>query len=218
MLAEPPVTVAAESVVAHHGCVRPPATHGIMNASVSLRQMPVAAVTQRWSDPLTASQIPFEPGAFTTPVVDYEPPPLGITAHDRGAPQCPTPSPSALHRPARRPLRPVDRREEVPPPAAAAFADAALRRVLEVIDRRRPIAQLRPMLTPALLDMVFALTRSAGPDRAAVLRRVRLRVTTVEPSAAEVFATYTRGRRVRAIAGRIEVKEGRWRLVALQVG
>ena len=80
------------------------------------------------------------------------------------------------------------------------------------------------MLTPPLLDMVFALTRTAGPDKAAVLRRVRLRTAAVDdreprdPLAAEVFATYTRGQRVRAIAGRIEVKEGRWRVVALQVG
>jgi hypothetical protein len=73
------------------------------------------------------------------------------------------------------------------------------------------------MLTPALLDMVFALTHTAGPDKAAVLRRVRLRAA-AEPEAAEVFATYTRGHRVRAIAGRVEMKEGRWRLVALQVG
>jgi hypothetical protein len=36
--------------------------------------------------------------------------------------------------------------------------------------------------------------------------------------AAEVFATYTRGERVRAIAGRVEIKEGRWCLVALQIG
>ncbi|HEY5843911.1 MAG TPA: hypothetical protein VIU87_21045, partial [Mycobacterium sp.] len=46
-------------------------------------------------------------------------------------------------------LRPVDRRpaagqETTPPRAAAVFADAALPRVLEVIDRRRPITQLRP--------------------------------------------------------------------------
>jgi hypothetical protein len=111
-----------------------------------------------------------------------------------------------------------------PPPAAAAFADAVLRQVLEVIDRRRPIAQLRPMLTPPLLDMVFTLTRAAGADKAAVLRRVRLRTAAVDehqphqPTAAEVFAMYTRGQRVRAIAGRIEVTEGRWRMVALQVG
>jgi hypothetical protein len=114
-------------------------------------------------------------------------------------------------------LRPVEPAASVvaPPPAAAAFTDAALRRVLEVIDRRRPIAQLRPMLTPPVLDMVFTLTRSAAPDKAAVLRRVRLRGT---EAAAEVFATYTRGERVRAIAGRVEVKEGRWHLVALQIG
>ena len=128
-------------------------------------------------------------------------------------------------------LRPVDRvvAEPSPPRAAATFADAALRRVLEVIDRRRPMAQLKPMLTPPLLDMVFALTRTAGPDKAAVLRRVRLRTAAVddqephEPLAAEVFATYTRGRRVRAIAGRIEFqrcdqRSGRWRLVALHIG
>jgi hypothetical protein len=167
---------------------------------------------------LTASQNSFQPGAFTTPVVDYEPPPFDVTATGVDVPTCPTPSPAALHRPALRTLRPVSRVELAPPPAAAAFADAALRRVLEVIDRRRPIAQLRPMLTPPLLDMVFALSRSAGPDKAAVLRRVRLRATAAERTAAEVFATYTRGTRVRAIAGRIEIKAGQWRLVALQVG
>ena len=99
--------------------------------------------------------------------------------------ECPQ-SPAALHRSPRRLLRPVDRAaadaptphaasEVAPPPAAAIFADAALRRVLEVIDRRRPIAQLRPMLTPPLLDMVFALTRTAGPDKAAMLRRENLK-------------------------------------------
>lgn len=172
---------------------------------------------------MTTSQIPFAPGAFTTPVVDYEPPPFDAAGRPAskldaaGQAACPTPAPPAvLHRPPRRPLRPTERTELTPPPAAASFADAALRRVLEVIDRRRPIAQLRPMLTPALMDMVFTLTRGAGPDKAAVLQRVRLRAATVD--AAEVFATYSRGRRVRAIAGRIEVTEGRWRMVALQVG
>jgi hypothetical protein len=194
---------------------------------------------------LTASQIPFEPGAFTAPVVDYEPPPYDVMAGPPApalnvagspapalnvagspAPACPAPTPAALHRSSRRAPRPVERLpvQAVPPPEAAAFADAVLRRVLEVIDRRRPIAQLRPMLTPPLLDMVFTLTRSAGPAKAAVLRRVRLRTAALDddeprqPSAAEVFATYTRGQRVRAVAGRIEVAEGRWRMVALQIG
>jgi len=172
---------------------------------------------------LTASQIPFEPGAFTAPVVDYEPPPYDVMA---APPACPVPTPAALHRSSRRASRPVERLpvQTAPPPEAAAFADAVLRRVLEVIDRRRPIAQLRPMLTPPLLDMVFTLTRAAGPANAAVLRRVRLRTAALDddephqPTAAEVFATYTRGQRVRALAGRIEVAQGRWRMVALQIG
>jgi hypothetical protein len=167
---------------------------------------------------LTASQIPFEAGALTAPVVDYEPPPFDGAA----PPPCPAPTPAALHRQTRRTLRPLDR--VAAGPAAATFTDAALRRVLEVIDRRRPIAQLRPMLTPPLLDMVFTLARSAGTERAAVLRRVRLQAAAVDERdphqavAAEVFATYTRGRRVRAIAGRVEVADGRWRMVALQIG
>lgn len=182
---------------------------------------------------MTASQIPFEPGAFTAPVVDYEPPPFDVAIgpapsfDDAGGPApCPAPTPAALHRSARRGLRSVERvpAQAAPPPAAFTFADSALRRVLEVIDRRRPIAQLRPMLTPPLLDLVFTLARAAGPDKAAVLRRVRLRTAAVDehqphlPTAAEVFAMYTRGQRVRAIAGRIEVTDGRWRMVALQVG
>jgi hypothetical protein len=105
--------------------------------------------------------------------------------------------------------------ETLPPQAAVVFADAALRRVLEVIDRRRPIAQLRPLVAPALIDAVVALARSAH-TATATLRRVRLRM--VDSQAAEVFATYTRGQRVRAIAGRVELHRDRWRIVALQIG
>jgi hypothetical protein len=204
-----------------------------MDVSVPLRQTPHATLAERWRGPLTASPIPFEPGALTAPVIDYEPPPFDIAGRaaselnvaGRAAP-CPAPTSAALHRSPRRALRPVERAasDVAPPPAAAAFADAALRRVLEVIDRRRPIAQLRQMLTPPLLDTVFTLTRTAGRDKAAVLRRVRLRTAAVDgqdprqPMAAEVFATYTRGERVRAIAGRVEIKDGRWCLVALQIG
>ena len=171
---------------------------------------------------MTASRILFRTGALTAPVVDYEPPPLDAAI----APvPCQAPTPAGLHRRVRRPPWAVERVDaspppeasvvSPPPPEAAAFTDAALRRVLEVIDRRRPIAQLRPMLAPPVLDMVFTMTRSAAPDKAAVLRRVRLRGT---EAAAEVFATYTRGQRVRAIAGRVEVRDGRWHMVALQIG
>jgi uncharacterized protein DUF6459 len=143
---------------------------------------------------------------------------------------CPPPSPAALHRHIPRALRSVPAApasgphggEPVPPRAAAVFADTALRRVLEVADRRRPVAQLRPLVTPALFDaVVAAVSRTGSREGAAVLRRMRLRSAQVldgEATAAEVFATYSRGRRVRAIAGRVELVNGRWMVTALQIG
>jgi hypothetical protein len=103
----------------------------------------------------------------------------------------------------------------LPPAAAVAFADAALRRVLEVVDRRRPIAQLRPLVAPGLIDTLTALTRV---PQTAVATLLRCRVRMVDTEAGELFATYTRAQRVRAIAGRIECRDGRWRIVALQLG
>jgi uncharacterized protein DUF6459 len=165
---------------------------------------------------VTASRIPTRRTSFTSPVVDYEPPPMGA---------CPPPSSAAMHRHAVRPLRSVPAGVgpdvEQPPRAAAVFAETALRRVLEVSDRRRPVAQLRPLVAPALFDAVAAFATAGSRDGAAVLRRVRLRPVHVldgEAAAAEVFATYSRGRRVRAIAGRVELVKGRWVMVALQVG
>jgi uncharacterized protein DUF6459 len=160
---------------------------------------------------MTASRIAQESASFTTPIIDCEPPPVGITA-------CPPPSSAALRRRTARPLRSVPRQiphDALPPHAAVQFADAALRRVLEVADRRRPITQLRSLVTPGLIDTVTALTR-APQTAAATLQRVRVRM--VDGDAAEVFATYTRAHRVRAIAGRIEQVNDRWRIVALQIG
>lgn len=108
-------------------------------------------------------------------------------------------------------------REPAPSRAAVAFADAALRRVLEVIDRRRPVAQLRPLLAPALIETVLTMTRSPH-SAAATLRRIRLRMVEDGGPAAEVFGTYSRGQRIRAIAARIAVEGDRWRIVALQIG
>jgi hypothetical protein len=114
-------------------------------------------------------------------------------------------------------LLPVPR-DTLPPRAAVVFADTALRHVLEVVDRRRPTAQLRPLVAPALIDRVIALTR-APHTAAATLRRVRLRmVDGDEEHQAEVFGSYTRGPRVLAIAARIELHRDRWRIVALQLG
>jgi hypothetical protein len=114
--------------------------------------------------------------------------------------------------------------EAAPPREAVVFADAALRRVLEVIDRRRPVSQLRPMVAPALIDTVTALAR-APHTSAARLCRVRVRMVDgadfgafVDEPQAEVFGTYTRGPRVHAIAARIARCGERWRIDALQVG
>jgi hypothetical protein len=114
----------------------------------------------------------------------------------------------------------------MPPPMrpAAIFADAALRRVLEVIDRRRPAAQLRPLLAAGLVDAVLAVNPAAiSRAGAAVLRRVRLQaVGRGDPLAAEVFGTYSRGHRIHAIACRVEQVPAtngiRWQVVALHIG
>jgi hypothetical protein len=102
---------------------------------------------------------------------------------------------------------------------AAAFADAALRRVLEVIDRRRPIAQLNGLLAPGLVDSVLSANRQPGGRACgAVLRRVRLQPVRGD-RAAEVFGSYSRGSRVHAIACRIELgATGHWQVVALHIG
>ena len=105
---------------------------------------------------------------------------------------------------------------------AACFADAALRRVLEVLDRRRPVAQLHGLLAAGLVDSVLSANRfTAGNDGAAVLRRLRLQAVGAPDrvAAAEVFGSYRRGRRIHAIACRIErVAAGRWQVVALHIG
>jgi len=170
---------------------------------------------------MTLSRTPSAPAPVTSPIIDYEPPPVS-DAPGRTAPAgCPPPSPAALHRRTPRPLRPVaadPAREPQPPRAAVAFADAALRRVLEIIDRRRPVAQLRPLLAPVLIDSVVALARRPH-TAAATLRRLRLRlVDDSDVTAGEVFATYTRARRVHAIAARVEPHGDGWRIVALQIG
>jgi hypothetical protein len=159
---------------------------------------------------MTASRVPSEPVSLATPIIDCEPPPVGLAA-------CPPPSSVALHRRGGHRLRPVRPlpRDPLPPPSVVAFADAALRRILEVVDRRRPIPQLRQVVAPGLIDTLTALTR-VPQHASAALGRVRVRM--IDDQTGELFATYTRGPRVRAIAGRIERREDRWRVVALQIG
>jgi hypothetical protein len=159
------------------------------------------------------SSSPSDREAFAvTPVVDCEPPARDVR-------QCRPPAPIALrkrntHAPQRSSPEPA---LSLPMRQAAGFADAAIRRVLEVIDRRRPIAQLNGMLAAGLVDSVLSANRRLGrPDGVAVLRRVRLQPA--GPDAAEVFGSYSRGPRMHAIACRVERSGGRWQVVALHIG
>lgn len=166
---------------------------------------------------VTQSALAVATQRYLAPIVDYEPTPVA------GQLPCPPPTPQALHRRTPRPLPGGGHppRELPPPRAAAVFADAAVRRVLEVLDRRRPAAALRPLLTPPILDTVMTIGRRKPAHDTAVLRRLRVRAAESvdgEATAAEVFGTFTRGTRVHAFAGRIEVLDGRWRVVALHLG
>ncbi|WP_156764261.1 Rv3235 family protein [Mycobacterium sp. E3247] len=173
-----------------------------------------------------------QPYAFAVlPVVDYEPPAQEVppnAAACRRSSRAPSLRRSS-HAPRRPhpPGRPATEPRAAASPQmrqAAAFADAALRRVLEVIDRRRPAAQLRPLLTPSLVDSVVALGHTtAGHEGAAVLRRMRLQPAGHgDPqAAAEVSGSYSRGDRIHAIACRVERAPGgggRWLVVALHIG
>lgn len=171
--------------------------------------------------------------AFTVvPVIEYEPPlrelasgtPRSPTAQQRGGTHPPRhrrgshPSPSQAATP-----------PALPTQEAAAFANAALRRVLEVIDRRRPATALRSLLAPSLIDSVVSLSRMAGGyppggQEAGVLRRVRLQAVGRDSPyvAAEAFGTYTRGQRSHAVACRVEQLPApggiHWQMVALHLG
>jgi hypothetical protein len=155
--------------------------------------------------------------AFVRPVVrvvDYEPPAFG------GAPVLPPVT--ALRAHTQVPVPRADRPTGPDSRAAAAFADAALRRVLEVIDRRRPLTQLRTLLAAGLVDSLLTGAgrgADAGPAR---LRRVIAQISRPDGTAAEVVGHYARGERVHAIACRIELVPcatgTRWQVVALHLG
>ncbi|WP_241665824.1 Rv3235 family protein [Prescottella subtropica] len=102
------------------------------------------------------------------------------------------------------------------------FAEHALRLALEIIDRRRPPAQLRTVASPAVVDVVHYLIRSAPTvHRLGTASRVRVHIRPVRPGAAEVFGTYNRSGRVFAVAARIERgpddHPADWTITSLQI-
>ncbi|MEV0544631.1 Rv3235 family protein [Nocardia salmonicida] len=106
-----------------------------------------------------------------------------------------------------------------PSTSAKRFTEQVLRLLLEVVDRRRSSTHLRAFTdAKALAAINTMLAQDSAPDRnlgTATLTRFHL--TSVKGDAAEVFATYQRGPRTLAIAGRIESSKDSWRLVAVRM-
>lgn len=165
------------------------------------------------------------------PVIDYEPPARAST------PCRSAPPPTTRHRPAHppqlRPDRPPRTGLDAGLQSAAIFADAALRRVLEVVDGRRPPKHLHPLLAAGLAESVRSARVFTTPERAGPATLQRVRVQPAEPAGAvEAFGTYRRGRRIHALACRIEPAPAQaattapgtmspgtsWRIVALHIG
>ncbi|MBO0856047.1 MAG: hypothetical protein J2P18_20030 [Nocardia sp.] len=93
-----------------------------------------------------------------------------------------------------------------------------MRLVLEVIDGRRPLGQLRPVVEPTVLAAVETLARTATAERrlgTALL--VTVHTAEVSIDSAEVFGGYERGNRRFAIAARLVLRRGRWRVAALRM-
>jgi hypothetical protein len=134
--------------------------------------------------------------------------------YDRRLPFDPLPAQPAVWVP--RPPRP----RGTPDPGP--WARRLLIGMIETADGRRPLQQLAALLSPSVGQGLRADfdrgTRAGSPHwlhRAAV-RTVR--VTEPTPGVAEVCATVETGRRVRAIAIRLETHVGRWRCTRLQLG
>lgn len=91
------------------------------------------------------------------------------------------------------------------------MVEGLLRLTLEVVDRRRRPEQLKELATQSVIDALAALAVSAPPGRelgSATLRKIR--IVSSGASAAEICASYTRGPRVFAIAGRVERRRDLW--------
>ncbi|WP_228816262.1 Rv3235 family protein [Nocardia transvalensis] len=98
------------------------------------------------------------------------------------------------------------------------FAERSLRSVLEVLDGRRPVAQLGPLAEPTVAAALATVARTGVAERrlgAATL--ISVGMTPVAPGVAEIFGSYARGSRRFALAGRIVAHRDRWRLAALKL-
>ena len=156
-------------------------------------------------DPLAGSRSTGESRPPTSEIVDRAP--LRVTAAPRYEPE-----PSDPRRPQVIALGPFAPRRRPPVPVAPdgvdlemrQFAIGAVKLVLEVMNRRRPVTQLSAVAIPHIADQ-FRTLLSSGADRggppAALLR---LHTQSIRPDVAEITVVYGRGDRVFAMGARVE--------------
>ncbi len=135
-------------------------------------------------------------------------------------------------------MAPIRRRTAPPRPEAVnveirQFATGAIKLVLEVMDRRRPIGHLARVALPHIADQFRVVLNAGGTTRApATSTLLRVHSQSSRPDAAEITVVYRRGERVHAMGARVERrlitvpaatptaprrKQWRWMLVAITV-
>jgi hypothetical protein len=116
--------------------------------------------------------------------------------------------PTAAHH-----VRPVGGRPPGPDPCR--LAGMLARSWLEVRERRRPLAQLAPLLAPSLQRRLEHQLMRSAPSRYHPTRVRRVTASWPSTDACEAAVVVERGGRTTAIAVRLERHLGAWRVVEL---
>jgi hypothetical protein len=107
-------------------------------------------------------------------------------------------------------------------PEPAAWARQLLIGIIETANGKRPLHQLSGLLSHSVatgLGADFERAARAGLRHWTHMAHVRnVRASVPAPGIAELCATLRAGARVRAVAMRLEAREGRWRCTRLQLG
>jgi hypothetical protein len=141
-----------------------------------------------------------EPPVGLDPTAREHPPPrLRLLRYEPDPDRPIPPQPAAA--PARRPhVVPVDHTGAAD---LRRHVERVLRLALEVLDGRRPLAQLTPHLTPSTVRYMRAALAGRPPLREPS-RMTSLHLGRPRTGVAEVAVVYRRGRRARALAARFE--------------
>jgi hypothetical protein len=131
------------------------------------------------------------------PAAWARPPRLRLLRYEPDGPPPPQPPTAPVRRPQVVPADPVD------PADLRRCIERVVRLALEVLDGRRPLAQLAPYLTPSAVRYVRAAVAQRPPVREPA-RMTSLHVRRPGAGVAEVAAVYRRGPRARALAARFE--------------